>query len=70
MAGDNKENAASKIGGFFTGVKGEFQKISWPNRAAVGRQTVAVVCVSVFTGALIAVLDYAFEAGMNFLFTL
>ena len=33
MAGDNKENAASKIGGFFTGVKGEFQKISWPNRA-------------------------------------
>ncbi|MBQ3791282.1 MAG: preprotein translocase subunit SecE [Lachnospiraceae bacterium] len=70
MATDKKESAASKLGGFFAGVKGEFQKITWPNRAMVGRQTVAVVCVSVLTGALIAVLDFAFEAGMNFLFTL
>ena len=70
MAAEKKESAASRIGGFFTGVRGEFQKITWPNRAMVGRQTVAVGCVSVLTGALSAVLDVAFEAGMNFLFTL
>ncbi|MCR5675527.1 MAG: preprotein translocase subunit SecE [Lachnospiraceae bacterium] len=67
---EEKENPISRLGEFFTGVRAEFQRITWPNRASVGRQTVAVVCVSVVTGALIAVLDYAFEAGMNFLFTL
>ncbi|MBR4529685.1 MAG: preprotein translocase subunit SecE [Lachnospiraceae bacterium] len=70
MADDKKENSVSRLGSFFTGVKAEFQRISWPDRASVGRQTVAVVCVSFVTGALIALLDYAFEAGMNFLFTL
>ena len=70
MAAEKKENAVSRVSNFAGGVKAEFQKISWPTRAAVGRQTVAVVCVSVVTGALIAVLDYMFEMGMNFLFSL
>ena len=70
MAADKKEGAASKLGNFFAGVKAEFQKITWPTRASVGRQTTAVVCVSVVTGALIALLDYCFELGMNFLFSL
>ena len=69
-ASEKKENPASRMGDFFTGVRAEFQRITWPNRASVSRQTIAVVCVSVITGAVIAVLDYAFEAEMNFLFTL
>ena len=67
---DSKEKATSKVTGFFTGVKGEFQRITWPKRSTVGRQTVVVACVSVLTGALIALLDYAFESGMIFLFNL
>ncbi|MCR4764196.1 MAG: preprotein translocase subunit SecE [Lachnospiraceae bacterium] len=70
MAAEKKEKQTSRLGEFFTGVRAEFQRISWPDRVSVGRQTTAVVCVSVITGALIALLDYAFELGMNFLFTL
>ena len=67
---DSKEKGTSKITGFFAGVKGEFQRITWPKHSSVGRQTTAVVCVSVLAGALIALLDYAFESGMIFLFNL
>ena len=55
-----------KIKGFFTGVKAEFGKIIWPTKDYVTKQTTAVVVVSVICCALIAVLDYAFEYGMNF----
>ena len=59
-----KENKLSK---FFDGVKAEFGKIIWPTREDILKQTTAVVVVSVICGALIAVMDYAFEAGLNFL---
>ena len=55
-----------KIKSFFTGVKAEFKKIIWPTKDDVTKQTTAVVVVSVICCALIAVLDYAFEYGMNF----
>ena len=56
-----------KIGKFFTGVKAEFKKIIWPTKDDIIKQTTAVVAVSIVTCALIAVLDYAFEYGMNFI---
>ncbi|MCR5403705.1 MAG: preprotein translocase subunit SecE [Butyrivibrio sp.] len=57
----------SRIGKFFTGVKVEFKKIIWPTKDDIIKQTTAVVAVSIVTCALIAVLDYAFEYGMNFI---
>ncbi|WP_022765111.1 preprotein translocase subunit SecE [Butyrivibrio sp. XPD2006] len=57
----------SKIGAFFKGVKAEFARIIWPTRDDVIKQTTAVVVVSVIACALIALLDYAFEYGMNFI---
>ena len=57
----------SKISGFFTGVKAEFGKIIWPTKDDIIKQTTAVVIVSVICCALIAVLDIAFEFGMNFI---
>ena len=56
-----------KIKKFFTGVKAEFKKIIWPTKNDIIKQTTAVVAVSIVTCALIAVLDYAFEYGMNFI---
>ncbi|MCR5671590.1 MAG: preprotein translocase subunit SecE [Butyrivibrio sp.] len=56
-----------KIKGFFKGVKAEFGKIIWPTRDDIVKQTSAVVIVSVICCALIAVLDYVFEYGMNFI---
>ncbi len=53
--------------GFFKGVKSEFKKISWPDRQSTLKQSVAVVAISVVVGILIAVLDYVFQYGVNFL---
>ena len=52
--------------GRFAGLKAEFNKIVWADPKDVSKQTTAVVVVSVICCALIAVLDYAFEYGMNF----
>ncbi|MEE1101142.1 MAG: preprotein translocase subunit SecE [Agathobacter sp.] len=52
---------------WFTGLKAEFNKIIWPEQKSVVRQTIAVVTVSVFTGLLIALLDWLIQYGVNFL---
>ncbi|MBE5826533.1 MAG: preprotein translocase subunit SecE [Butyrivibrio sp.] len=57
----------SKASTFFKGVKAEFNKIIWPTREDIIKQTTAVIVVSAITCALIAVLDIGFETGMNFL---
>ena len=57
----------SKVSTFFKGVKAEFNKIIWPTRDDIIKQTTAVVVVSAITCALIALLDIGFETGMNFL---
>ncbi len=74
---ENKSSAKKKspvikrfvkaIGDFFSGVKAEFGKIIWPTKDDIIKQTTAVVIVSIICCALIAVLDYAFEYGMNFI---
>ena len=63
----SKDGAFSKVTGFFKGVKAEFAKIIWPTKDDVIKQTTAVVIVSIICCALIAVLDYVFEYGMNFI---
>lgn len=55
---------------FFKGVKSEFKKISWPDRQSTLKQSIAVVVISVVMGVLIAVLDYVFQYGVNFLTSL
>ena len=52
---------------WFTGLKAEFAKIVWPEKKSVVRQTIAVVAVSVVTGLIIALLDWAIQHGVNFL---
>ena len=55
---------------FFKGVKTEFKKISWPDRDSLLKQSVAVVCISVVLGALIAILDFLIQYGVDFLVSL
>ena len=59
-----KEN---RINRFFEGVKAEYNKISWPSKDDVIKQTTAVVIISLISGALIAALDYGFSYGINIL---
>ena len=63
----SENGVISKISGFFAGVKAEFGKIIWPTKDDIIKQTTAVVVVSAICCALIAVLDIAFEYGMNFI---
>ena len=52
---------------WFTGLKAEFDKIIWPDKQSLARQTGAVVAVSVVLGLIIALLDYAIQYGVDFL---
>ena len=52
---------------FWKGIKSEFRKIIWPDKETLFKQSVAVVIISVITGALIAVIDRLLQYGINFL---
>ncbi len=62
--GEAKANKTQKKS-WFAGVQAEFKKIIWPDKASITRQTVAVVVVSVFLGAVIKILDMIIQLGLN-----
>ena len=61
------ENNEGRVSHFFKGVKEEFGKIIWPSRMTLTKQTIAVVVVSIITGAIIAIVDRALQYGINFI---
>ncbi|MBO5095149.1 MAG: preprotein translocase subunit SecE [Lachnospiraceae bacterium] len=63
MGNSNKAEKPS----FSKGVQSEFKKISWPDKTSLLKQSVAVICVSVVLGVVIAVLDMLLQYGVNFL---
>ena len=69
MAEEIKKEKASKES-WFAGLKAEFNKIIWPTRESLAKQTTAVVVVSVIVGLVIALLDSLIQYGVNFLVNL
>ena len=65
--GDSNKTKKSAKPSFFKGVQSEFKKISWPDKTQLFKQSVAVICVSVVLGVVIALLDILFQYGINFL---
>ncbi len=63
----SEKKGEGKLSEFFKGVKGEFRKIVWPDKMTLTKQSIAVVVVSVITGALIAIIDRALQYGINFI---
>lgn len=55
---------------FFSGVKAEFKKISWPDKQSTLRQSIVVVIISLVLGVIIAILDYVVKYGVQFLISL
>ena len=51
----------------FTGLNREFKKIVWPDKMTVAKETAAVVSVSVVLGAIIAVVDFFAQYGVDLL---
>ena len=52
---------------WFKGLKREFKKIIWPDKMTVAKQTAAVVAVSVILGAVIAIVDFIAQYGVDLL---
>lgn len=65
--GNSENTEKAQKPSFFKGVKAEMKKISWPDKQSLLKQSVAVVCISVVVGAIITVLDYIIQYGVNFL---
>ncbi|MBO7355600.1 MAG: preprotein translocase subunit SecE [Lachnospiraceae bacterium] len=63
---DTKEKKIS----FWSGVKAEFGKIVWPNGKGAFRQSVAVILISVVSGLIIALIDFAAKSGVNWITSL
>ena len=61
----SKKEAQKKS--WFKGLKAEFRKIIWPDKATLAKQTAAVVSVSVVLGAIIAVIDFLVQNGVDLL---
>ncbi len=64
---EKKASKNEKKPSFFKGLKKEYKKIVFPDKETVGKQTVAVVTMSIFIGALIAVLDLVMKFGLSFI---
>ncbi len=52
---------------FFKGLKAEFNKIVWPDREKVTKQTITVLIASVALGTVIAILDFIIKWGLSFI---
>ena len=52
---------------WFKGLKSEFNKIIWPDKIALAKQTTAVVAISVLLGAIITVIDVSIKYGVDLL---
>ncbi len=67
MADDAKKlSLGGKISHFFGGVRAEYKKIVFTDKKTVLKQTVAVVIVSIFTGLLIAAIDFILQYLLHF----
>ncbi len=55
---------------WYKGLKKEFNKIIWPGRTELAKQTVAVVSVSVVLGVIIALIDFMIQYGVDILVNL
>ena len=61
------EKKNSGLQDFFKGLKTEYNKIIFPTRQDIIKETTATIVVSLLVGALIAVLDLIMKTGLGFL---
>ena len=67
--GESKDKAKTKEKKtpFFKGLKAEFNRIIWPDKTTLTKQTAAVVVVSVILGAIITICDILVKFGVDLL---
>ena len=65
--GETASNEKAPKKDFIKGLKAEFNKIIWPDKDTLLKQSVAVVFVSIVMGIIISLIDVAAQYGVNFL---
>ncbi len=58
---------SSGIGSCFKGLRTEINKIIFPNRQDIVKETTATIVVSLLIGVVIAVLDLIMKTGLGFI---
>ena len=61
------EKKNSGLQDFFKGLKTEYNKIIFPTRQDIIKETTSTIVVSLLVGALIAVLDLIMKTGLGFI---
>lgn len=46
-------------------IKREFDKISWPSKESLMKQSVAVIIITIILGVVIALVDFIIKSGMG-----
>ncbi|MBO6310425.1 MAG: preprotein translocase subunit SecE [Oribacterium sp.] len=61
------EKKSSGLESFFKSLRTEFNKIIFPNRQTVIKETTATIVVGLLIGVVIAVLDLIMKTGLGFI---
>ena len=57
-----RPNPVQRVVTFYQEVVAEMKKVTWPDRGQVRQLSIGVIVISLFIGAVIALLDLIFQA--------
>lgn len=60
----DKDTSVKKVS-WWDGIKAEFKKIIWPDKASLVRETIAVFVVTLIMAVLIILIDYVVKFGLD-----
>lgn len=63
--GETVSNEKAPKKDFIKGLKAEFNKIIWPDKETLTKQSIVVVVTTIALGIVIAVLDLIIKFGLN-----
>jgi len=65
---ENKSSSADKPRrkSWTEGLQAEYHKITWPDRSTLGKQSGAVIVVSIILGIIISIVDILAKYGIQF----
>ena len=62
-----KPGIFKRMGRWFKGLKSEFQKVIWPDKEKIYKETVTVVTATICLGVVIALFDMLLQYGIQLL---
>ena len=66
---NQRDDSGFSLREWFTGIKSEFKRVTWPGRDEVIKMTVTVIATSAVVGVIIIGFDAVIAAAYNFIFS-